>query len=110
MTTLRGKPIKIGRKVVNHGRYVTCKLADVAMPRSLFREILRRIDEGRRRPAPASAERIGSETKATREGCLNGGPDNIVGGSTTGAALSTECQTNPANPPPECGMSWPGND
>jgi len=53
MTTLREKPVKIGAKVVRHGRYVTFQLAEVAVPRSLFLEILRRVNELRRRPAPA---------------------------------------------------------
>ena len=50
MTTLREKLIKIGAKVVRHGRYVTFQLAEVAIPNSLFAEILRLID--RLRPAP----------------------------------------------------------
>ncbi len=53
VTTLREKLVKIGAKVVRHSRYVTCQLAEVAVRRNLFREILRRIDELRRRPAPA---------------------------------------------------------
>ncbi len=53
ITTLREKPIKIGAKLVRHGRYVTFQLAEVAVPRNLFREILRLIDDLRRRPAPA---------------------------------------------------------
>jgi hypothetical protein len=53
LTTLREKLVKIGAKVVRHGRYVTFQLAEVAVPRNLFREILRRVDELRRRPAPA---------------------------------------------------------
>jgi hypothetical protein len=32
--------IKIGAKVVSHGRYVTFHLAEVAVPRRMFREIL----------------------------------------------------------------------
>ena len=50
LTTLRNKLIKIGAKVVRHGRYVTFQLAEVAISRSLFAEILRLID--RLRPAP----------------------------------------------------------
>ncbi len=42
------KLIKIGAKVVRHGRYVTFQLAEVAVPRDLFREILR-LNDGRRR-------------------------------------------------------------
>jgi hypothetical protein len=52
MTTLRDKLIKIGAKVVRHGRYVTFQLAEVAIPRRLFAEILRLIDGLRPKPAP----------------------------------------------------------
>ncbi len=44
------KLLKIGAKVLSHGRYVTFQLAEVAIPRSLFANILRLIDG--RRPAP----------------------------------------------------------
>ena len=40
LTTLREKLVKIGAKVVSHGRYVTFQLAEVAVPRSLFQKIL----------------------------------------------------------------------
>jgi hypothetical protein len=50
MTTLREKLIKIGAKIVRHGRYVTFQMAEVAIPRDLFTDILRHID--RLRPAP----------------------------------------------------------
>ena len=53
MTMLREKLIKIGAKIVRHGRYVTFQMAEVVVPRHLFREILRRIDGLRPRPAPA---------------------------------------------------------
>ena len=43
LTTLREELIKIGAKNVRHARYVTFQLAEVAVPRKLFREILRRI-------------------------------------------------------------------
>ncbi len=52
LTTLREKLIKIGAKVVRHGRYVTFQLADVAVPRELFREILRLIYGLRPAPLP----------------------------------------------------------
>ena len=51
-TTLREKLIKIGAKVVRHGRYVTFQLAEVAIPRTLFADILRRIDRLRPKPLP----------------------------------------------------------
>ncbi len=52
LTTLREKLVKIGAKVVRHGRYVTFQLAEVAVPRLLFAEILRLIDGLRPKPAP----------------------------------------------------------
>ncbi len=51
LTTLREKLIKIGAKVVRHSRYITIQLAEVAIPRSLFAEILRLIDGLRPKPA-----------------------------------------------------------
>ncbi len=53
LTTLREKLVKIGAKVVRHGRYVTFQFAEVAVPRDSFRKILRLIDDRRPRPAPA---------------------------------------------------------
>ena len=50
LTTLRERLVKIGAKVVRHGCYVTFRLAEVAVPRNLFREILRLIDGLRPRP------------------------------------------------------------
>jgi hypothetical protein len=52
LTSLREKLIKIGAKVVSHGRYVTFQMAEVAIPRDLFAEILQRIADLRSRPTP----------------------------------------------------------
>ena len=52
ITTLRDKLIKIGAKVVRHGRYVTVQLAEAAISQRLFAEILRLIDGLRPKPAP----------------------------------------------------------
>jgi len=52
LTTLREKLVKIGAKVIRHGRNVTFQLAEVAIPRRLFAEILHLIDGLRPRPAP----------------------------------------------------------
>lgn len=43
LTTLRDKLIKIGAKMVRHARYITFQLAEVAIPRQLYRTILSRI-------------------------------------------------------------------
>jgi hypothetical protein len=53
LTTLREKLIKIGAKVVRHSGKIVFQMAEVAVPRELFRAILERI--GRLRlPAAAS--------------------------------------------------------
>ena len=53
LTGLREKLIKIGAKVVSHGRYVTFQMAEVAVPRQLFADILLLIARLRAPPAPA---------------------------------------------------------
>jgi hypothetical protein len=45
--------VKIGAKVVNHGRYATFQMAEVAVPRQMFHEILSLIAWLRAPPAPA---------------------------------------------------------
>ena len=52
LTTLREKLVKIGAKVVSHGRYITFQLAEVAVSRNLFEKILALIDDLRPRPVP----------------------------------------------------------
>ena len=46
-----GEPRRI--RIVRHGRYVIFQMAEVATPRHLFADILRRIDRLRPKPAPA---------------------------------------------------------
>ena len=53
LTSLREKLIKIGAKVVSHGRYVTFQMAEVAVPRQMFAEILSLIARLQAPPAPA---------------------------------------------------------
>jgi hypothetical protein len=50
LRTLREKLIKIGAKVVRHSRYVVFQMAEVAVPRALFRDILERISRLRASP------------------------------------------------------------
>src|SRR4051812_27209110 len=50
LTTPREKLVKIGARIVRHGRYVVFQLAEVAVPRALFAAILRRIDRLRGPP------------------------------------------------------------
>lgn len=53
LTSLREKLVAIGAKVVTHGRYVICQMAEIAVPRELFGEILWLIDGLQPRPVPA---------------------------------------------------------
>ena len=55
LTSLREKLVKIGAKIVTHARYVTFQMAEVAVPKQLFQEILRLIAELRPPPDPAPA-------------------------------------------------------
>ena len=52
LTSLRERVIKIGAKVINHGRYVTLQLAEVAVSRQMFADILMLIARLRAPPAP----------------------------------------------------------
>jgi hypothetical protein len=51
---LKEKLIKIGAKVVGHGRYIAFQMAEVAISRHLFADILRLIAELRPPPAALS--------------------------------------------------------
>jgi len=53
LTSLREKLIKIGAKVISHGRYVTFQMAEVSVSRQIFAEILSLIARLRAPPAPA---------------------------------------------------------
>ena len=44
LTTLREKVVKVGAKVIAHARYTVFQMAEVAVPRDLFRRMLDLID------------------------------------------------------------------
>ena len=71
LTSLKEKLIKIGAKVVAHGRYVAFQMAEVAVPRMLFAEILRLIADLRPRspPLPARASRATIDGNPSAEVC-----------------------------------------
>lgn len=54
LTTLKENLIKIGEKVVSHRRHVAFQIAEVAIPRNLFGDILRLIT-GLRPPSAAAS-------------------------------------------------------
>ena len=53
LASLREKLLKIGAKFVSHGRYVTLRMAEVAMSRQMFQEILTLIARLQTPSAPA---------------------------------------------------------
>ncbi len=64
LTTLRQKLMKIGAKVVRHGRNITFQMAEVAIPKPKFAEILHLIVG--LRPAPLPLWRALVETHPDR--------------------------------------------
>ena len=52
MTTLRERLVKIGARIVRHGRSVIFQMAEVMVPRGMFREILAAV--AALRPSPAA--------------------------------------------------------
>jgi hypothetical protein len=54
LTSLREKLVKIGARIVRHGRYVIFQLAEVAVSRAMFAAVLRRIDRLRGPPVAAA--------------------------------------------------------
>ena len=45
LTSIREKVVKIGAKIIAHARYSVFQMAEVAVPRDLFRRILDMIDD-----------------------------------------------------------------
>ena len=56
LTSLREKPIKLGAKVVSRGRFVLFQMAEVAVPRQMFHDILLLIAR-LRAPSASASER-----------------------------------------------------
>jgi hypothetical protein len=55
LSSLKEKLIKIGGKVISHGRSIAFQMVEVAIPRQMFQEILWLIAELRPKPPPAPA-------------------------------------------------------
>ena len=77
---LREKLIKIGAKVVGHARYVSFQMAEVAIPRRVFADILRMIAE--LRPPPITSDGVVSSVvtrlnETTGKVCLYDGKFRI---------------------------------
>ena len=65
LTTIREKRVKIGAKVVAHGRYVTFQMAKVAVPRDLFRKILQECVRMQRNPTTTGYQRPSGGQKSS---------------------------------------------
>jgi hypothetical protein len=61
LTSLKEKLIKTGAKIVSHGRYVAFQMAEVAIPRTLFADVLRLIAE--LRPPPVIPRVIAADRR-----------------------------------------------
>jgi hypothetical protein len=76
LTGLRDKLIKIGAKVVSHGRYMTFQIAGVAVSRQMFAEVLSLIARlrapPRRHEGPGRANVAGDEGRGVSR-CRQGG-------------------------------------
>ena len=78
LTTLREKLVKIGAKIVRHGRYIVFQMAEVAIPRDLFADILRPIDRLRTTPLPTGRQDRPSCLKTTGPVCPRHGPTGNI--------------------------------
>jgi Transposase DDE domain group 1 len=87
LTTLREKLVKIGARIVRHGRYVMFQLAEVAVPRALFAV---RRDPAPDRPAQAKA------------------PPDMSEASKVSSNPRAKCARDPTNAPQtKRGVGWP---
>ena len=78
LTSLREKLIKIGAKIVRHGRYVVFQMAEVAIPRDLFADIMCRIDRLGTTPLPIGRQDRPSCVKTTGPVCPRRGPTGNI--------------------------------
>ena len=69
LTSLREKLVKIGAKVVRHGRYVIFQMAEVAVPKGLVRKILRLIARAETTASPSVHSTVMRATQR-RERCV----------------------------------------
>lgn len=106
LTTLREKLIKIGTKVVRHARYAVFQMAEVAVPKQLFEDILRLI-AGLRSGAAPSVGLGRSDASTPREECvrMTGKREKLVDQTpfwAPGAAKTPGSTAQPA-----CGLRGP---
>ena len=105
LTTLREKLIKIGAKVVTHARYVVFQMAEVAVPKRLFRAIRDRI---RRLRLPEAVPRLRPYMKEQTVGGSGGDGADLREFTANGCLLAdlprntTRNQATPPAPSRQC--------
>ena len=74
LRSLLVKLIKIGGRLVRHARRLVFQLAEVAVPRELFRQVLKRIDELRTVPGQRASMGSSEAMRSTpgKGACLEG--------------------------------------
>ena len=78
LTTLREKLVKIGAKIIRHGRYIVFQMAEFAILRDLFADILYRIDRLRTTPLPTLRQDRPSCVKTTGPVCPRHSPTSNI--------------------------------
>jgi DDE family transposase len=79
MTTLRERLVKIGARIVRHGRSVVFQMAEVMVPRGMFREILAAV--AALRPSPAARCGRSAPRPARRDIGGRGAPERRTSGA-----------------------------
>jgi len=104
LTSLKEKLIKIGAKVVSHGRYVGFQMAEVAIPRNLFADILWLIAKLRPPAGHANSMRRHA-ARSNKEPCKNhergrdAGTPNCIGSQRKGFRLENSRRLTQSWPP-----------
>jgi len=107
LTSLREKLIKIGAKVVRHARYAVFQMAEVAVPKQLFEEILRLIAGLRPDQAQRRAGTVG-RVITTGGVCPNDrGKDRLVDQTPNFASGAAKTSANTAQPACDLGGASP---
>ena len=110
LTSLREKLVKIGAKVVRHGRYVIFQMAEVAVPRELFQDIgsLRNCGHRRLRRWCAALDRTVFESKRQETCALMAEKAEVCGTDCAKSATPAENHLSIRGLPRSALSMWPG--
>ena len=88
LTSLREKLIKIGAKIVRHGRYVTFQMAEVVIPRDLFARHPAPYRPAQTAASPGISDGTPFSRRRRQDRCARIGPDR-----------RQQCHSAPPKPP-----------